>query len=113
MQVAGRGDPEQLLQIQLARGRVQQVGAADHGVYSLPGVVDDHRQLVSIEAIAAANDEVAHLAAQVLTELALHAINKMVFQLGHAQADGRILSAMAGIAAKAGVDALVLFQLLA
>lgn len=75
-----------------ARGRVEQVGAADDVCDALPGVVQHHRQLVGVEAIAALDDEIADLAAEMLADFALHAVDEAIFQLRHAQADRRILA---------------------
>ncbi|MCY1381707.1 hypothetical protein D9M69_696460 [compost metagenome] len=113
MQVTRLAEAQQFLEVELARGRVQQVGAAHHLVDALPGVVQDHRQLIGVEAVAPANDEVAHFAAQVLAVLALHAVDEVVFQLRHANADGRVVLRMLGVAAEPRVDALAAFQLLA
>ncbi len=48
MQVARLGQAQQFLQVQLAWGRVEQVGTADDVGDALPGVVNDHGQLIGI-----------------------------------------------------------------
>ncbi len=113
VQVAWLWQAEDLLQIKLAGRRIEQVGAAHHIGDALPGVIQHHGQLIGNQAVAAANDEIADLAAQMLAELALHTIDEDVFTIGYAQADGSILEAATGGAAEAGVGARVAFELLA
>ena len=105
VQVAWLWQAEDLLQIKLAGRRIEQVGAAHHIGDALPGVIQHHGQLIGNQAVAAANDEIADLAAQMLAELALHTIDEDVFTIGYAQADGSILEAATGGAAEAGVGA--------
>ncbi|MNH17343.1 hypothetical protein D3C79_770120 [compost metagenome] len=101
------------MQVQLARSVIQQVGAADDIGHPLPGVIQHHGQLISVQAIAAANDKVADLAAQMLFETALDPVIEMVGQLWHPYADGRVLAAVPGVAAQARVNAVIAFELLA
>ena len=70
VQVAWLWQAEDLLQIKLAGRRIEQVGAAHHIGDALPGVIQHHGQLIGNQAVAAANDEIADLAAQMLAELA-------------------------------------------
>ena len=113
VQVARLRQPEQFLQIQLARRRVEQVGATHHVGHALPGIVQHHGELIGEQAITPSDHEVADFTAQMLTKFALHAIDEVVVQLRHAQADGRVVIGMAGVAAKARIDAGVAFELLA
>src|SRR5690606_23013661 len=85
---AGSGGEEQLLQIELTRRVVEQVGAAHDVGDALVGVIEHHGQLVGVQAVTAPDDEVAHLALQLLAELALHPVGEPVLQGRHAQADG-------------------------
>ena len=56
--VRGRLHAEQPGEEELARGRLQQVVAAHHLADALPGVVDDHREVVGGRAVVAADHEV-------------------------------------------------------
>ena len=64
VQVAWLWQAEDFLQIKLARRRIEQVGAAHHIGDALPGVIQHHGQLIGNQAVAAANDEIADLAAR-------------------------------------------------
>ena len=66
MQVRGRRQAEQTLQVDLARGVVGEVFAAHHVRDALGRIVDDHRELVRPQAVRAAQHEVADRAAEVL-----------------------------------------------
>ena len=55
---AGAATPSSPARKQLARGRLQQVVAADDLADALPGVVDDHREVVGGRAVVAADHEV-------------------------------------------------------
>jgi hypothetical protein len=68
VQVARRHKTEQALQIDLARRGVEQVGAAHHVGDLLVRVVHHHRELVGELTVAAAQDEVAHLALEILLQ---------------------------------------------
>ena len=58
VRVDGRGEPEPPAEEELARRRVEQVVAAHDLADALPGVVDDHREVVGGRAVVAAHDEV-------------------------------------------------------
>ena len=60
VQVTRRGQPERLLQSDLAGGVVGQIFSAHHIGDALLGVVHHDRQLVSPEAVGAFQDKVAH-----------------------------------------------------
>ncbi|MNS33496.1 hypothetical protein D3C72_656110 [compost metagenome] len=113
MQITRLRQAEQFLQVELAGRGVQQVGTANDIGDALPGVVQDHRQLISVEPVTAADHEIADFPPQMLSVLALHPVNEMVFQFRYAQADGRIVSAMAGIAAQARINPVIRLQLFA
>ena len=55
---AGAVEPEQPGEEELARRRLQQVVAAHDLADALPGVVDDHGEVVGGRAVVAAHDEV-------------------------------------------------------
>ena len=63
---AGVGRSEQMLQKDLARRRIEQVGAAHDFGDPLRGIVDDDRELIREPAVGAPHDEIADLVAQVL-----------------------------------------------
>ena len=66
MQVLRRGQLQALLQPDLARGVVQQVGAAHHMADTLVGVIHHHGQLVGKAAVGAQQHEVAHRVLHIL-----------------------------------------------
>jgi hypothetical protein len=57
--------------------RLQQVGAPHDIGDRLLGIVDHHCELVSVQAVAALEDEVAHVARDILRDAALHAIDDL------------------------------------
>ena len=76
MGVARRGQAEQALQVNLASGGVEQVGAAhdvgDAGV----GIVDHHRELISEQAVGTQHHVIARVGGEVFLLPALNAILK-------------------------------------
>ena len=66
VQVTRRRHAEHALQEDLARRRREQVGAAHDVGDPLRGVVDDDGELIGVEAVAAAHDEVADVAREPL-----------------------------------------------
>ena len=74
VQVGRGGQAQQALQIDLARRRIEQVGAAHDVADPLLGIVHHHRQLVGEQAIGAAHDEIADLRCQGLADAPLQAI---------------------------------------
>ncbi|MNT04313.1 hypothetical protein D3C72_1388880 [compost metagenome] len=113
MQITRLRQAEQFLQVQLAGRGVQQVGTPNDIGDALPGIVQDHGQLIGVEPVAAADHEIADFPAQVLAVLALHPVEEVVLQLRYAQADGGIIGAMAGIAAQPRINPVIRFQLFA
>ncbi|MNN82302.1 hypothetical protein D3C81_1992230 [compost metagenome] len=78
MQVARLAQPQQFLQVELARGVIQQIGPAHDIGDALPGIVQYDRQLVGIQPVAAANHEIANFAPQMLFETPLDAIDEVI-----------------------------------
>ena len=74
MQVSRSGKSEQALQQDLARRRLQQVGAPHDVGHMLLRIVDDDRELVGVQRVAPLEDEIADVARDVLRDAALHAI---------------------------------------
>ena len=60
MGVAGRGQTEQAVDQELARGRVYKIGAPYHLLYSLGHIVHYHGKLVGYGTAVAADDEVVY-----------------------------------------------------
>ena len=77
MPVAGRGQPERLLQEHLPWRGGEQVCAPHHVVHALCGVVDHGREVVGNLAVAPANDEVSGFTLAILAAVTL----KGVFEL--------------------------------
>ncbi|MNK85721.1 hypothetical protein D3C87_1056090 [compost metagenome] len=69
--------------------------------------------MIGVEPVAAADHEVADFPPQMLPVLALHPVDEVVFQFRYAQADGRVVSAMASIAAEPRINPVILLQLFA
>src|SRR5262249_22177268 len=105
VQVARRRQAETLLQINLARRRVEQVGAAHDIGDPLRGVVHHYGELVRVEAVGAPEDEVAHVALQALRLRALRPVGEADFSLGFYPDGARGLSRRQAAAARAAVDA--------
>ncbi len=74
VQIGRRRQAEEILQQNLARRGRQQVRAAHDVRYLLFAVVDDDRQLIGEQAVAAPDDKVADVAREVLTLRALEAV---------------------------------------
>ncbi len=69
VRVAGhRLEREQAIELELAAGRLLEVGAAHHARDALVGIVDDHGELVGDHAVAAAHDDVPAGAVQAHAE---------------------------------------------
>src|SRR5690554_2737413 len=64
--VARTGQPQQLLQVDLARGGVEQVAASHDVADSLKSVIDYHSQLVGKQAVLAQDDEITDLLSGIL-----------------------------------------------
>ena len=89
----------------LAHGRAQKIGAAQHLGDSLFGVVDHDRELVGKQAVSAAHDEVPDLALEVLAHAALNPVQKGDSLGGDSHARGAgCSSAGQAVAAGAGID---------
>ncbi|MCY1459181.1 hypothetical protein D9M71_766330 [compost metagenome] len=69
--------------------------------------------MIGIEPVAAADHKIADFASQVLAVLTLHPVEEVVFQFRYAQANGRTISAMAGIAAQPRINPVIRLQLFA
>ena len=105
MGVDRRRQAEQGLQINLARGVPQQVGAAHDVGDALERVVHHHRQLVGEQAVGALDDEVADLMRQVLLQVAVDAVVKVGAHIRHAHAPGTCdRTGRQAVAAGAGVE---------
>ncbi len=74
MQVAWLAAAQQPLQVDLARGRVEQIGAAHHVADRLRGIVHHHGELIGELAVGAVEDEVADLRRKDLLLRALDAV---------------------------------------
>lgn len=93
MPVARHGQAQRLLQQDLPRGGIEQIGAAHHFGHPLRGVVDHHRELVGPAAVGTAQHEVADFGMHVLLLRATQAIVEADQVAGrYAEADGRIRS---------------------
>ncbi|MNF87324.1 hypothetical protein D3C84_697890 [compost metagenome] len=79
----------------------------------MPGIVQYHRQLIGVQPVAAANHEIADVAAQVLAVLALHPVGEVILKLWNPQADRRVFAGVAGVAAQPRVNPVVGRQLFA
>ncbi len=98
--VARYRQPQCLLQQNLPRGGVEQVGTAHHFGHPLCGVIHHHRQLVRPAAVGTAQHEVADLGLHVLLLRAAQAIVEVHEAAGrHAEADGWVRSWLPGDAA--------------
>jgi len=73
----GRRESQGALQVDLPWRGVEQIGAPDNMRDALCGVVDDHRQGVRDDAVAALHDEVADRGADILAEAALNQVRKV------------------------------------
>ncbi len=62
MQITGRRQAKQLLQINLARGRREQIGTTHHLGNTLLRIIHHHGKLVGMEAVGTARDEIADFA---------------------------------------------------
>src|SRR5579883_1428991 len=69
--VARSRQSEQLLQADLTGRRVEQVGAADDFGDVCIGIVDDYSKLIGKAPFDPANDKIAHVAQQILREVAV------------------------------------------
>lgn len=74
VRISGDGQPQALREPDLARRRVQQVGASDDGVDSLRRVIHHHGELVGELAVGSQQDEIADGRGHILALRSLHAI---------------------------------------
>jgi hypothetical protein len=72
--VSGVAQPQQLLKIVLSRGGAEQVRSPYDVCYPLPGIVDNHCQLIGMKAISPSNHEISNLAVEPLADRALYTI---------------------------------------
>ena len=77
MHVSRGGKSQQVLQINLARRRIQQIGAAHDMRDALEYIVDDYCQLICKQAIRAFHHEIANFGFEVLADAALQSIFKL------------------------------------
>jgi len=94
-----------LLQPDLARRRIEQIGAAndigDPGI----GVVDDHGQLVGELPVGAQQDEIADLALEIVADAALHPVVEGDSRIGNTQSPcARIPPGRQAVAATSRID---------
>ncbi len=94
------------MQIQMAGCRVQQIRTAHDIGDALPGVINDHRELIRVKPVTPANHEIAALTAQMHAKSALHPVFEAVFQLRHANANSRVYRFMSRIAARPRINTL-------
>ena len=89
------------IQEQLQRRRRHQVVAADHVAHLLEGVVDHHRELVGIEPVTAANDEVTDLGTDeeglAPSELARHVMDFLSPQVAKALIESGLKDKIEGL----------------
>lgn len=88
VQIVRDGQAEEGLQDDVARCRGQQVGAPDDVVDALLGVVDDHGEVVGIDAVGALQDEVTTLAGDGAGDTALLAVDEGDACFRYAQPQG-------------------------
>lgn len=76
MGILRRAQPEQTLEQNLARGRGEQVSATHDMGDALPGIVEHHRELIGMDAIGTAQNEIANLVSQSLGTGSLNTVIK-------------------------------------
>ena len=72
MAVDGMRQAEQVLKVDLLRGRTEQVDASHHAVHPLCGIVDDDGELIGKGLVGATNKEITAIALEVLGIVALY-----------------------------------------
>src|SRR2546421_6115612 len=76
MQIARRSVAEQTLQINLTRGRIEQVGAAHHVGNALRRVIYHDGKLVGELSVGAEQHEITDFFLYILSDLALHLVDE-------------------------------------
>ncbi|MNL04214.1 hypothetical protein D3C87_1247790 [compost metagenome] len=106
VQVRRRGQAQQVLQVDLARRGVEQIGPAHDMGDALRGVIHHHGELIGPQAVRAAQDEVAEFRFQVLALAALPAVveaDRRGRAVRHAHPPRARQLAVQAVAASAGV----------
>lgn len=103
--VGGHRMTEQAEEVDLARGRVEQVGAAHDVGHPRFGVVHHHRELIGEEAVGALDHVVAGVGGEVDLLLALHRVAKAHHALGAHPPGAAGPSRRQAVAAGAGIAA--------
>ena len=103
--ITGLRIAEALLQPELARGRVNEVGASYDIGHAGLGIVDHDGQLVGIESVRAQQHEITDLAFQILGNAPLHPVIKVKRRIADPDSPGpRTAPSRQAIAAGSGID---------
>ena len=88
MRIIRRGEAQGFLHMDLRSGRCKQVRAADHLAHTLPGIVDDHREVIGRQAIGTAHDDVPGFRVSIRVTKPLDGVLETDFPGCHAQPKG-------------------------
>ena len=88
---------EKLLEINLSRGRGENIPAAHDFGHPAHGIINDNRQLVSVNAVGTADDEVADFLLKRLGYQSLKPVCKRENAIRHAEPHGRLSDGREGL----------------